>query len=139
MQAKLTRRTFIWKLINGFSLFFFLGREKATAESKDILVAQSRTDCFLVVNPGHGINHPRDFQEGSTICGSESGLRFLQDNFGMRSKISFRPIPLSELNMALRTGVCRAGVLLGNGSYTAGDLEQRLFRHSGFRVIQVMP
>ena len=139
MKTKLTRRTFIWKLINGLLLFLFWGRDKATAESMDILVAQSRTDCFLVVNPGHGINHPRDFIEGSTVCGSESGLRFLQDNFEMRSNISYRPIPLSELFMALQTGVCRGGVLLGDGTYSAEDIEQRLFRNSGFRVIQVKP
>jgi hypothetical protein len=139
MHAELTRRKFIWKLINGLFLFLFFSREKATAESNDIIVAQTRTDCFLVVSPGHGIYHPRDFQEGSTICGSERGLRFLQQNFQMHYNISFRQIPLPELTMAMRTGVCRAGVLLGDGSYTAGDLEQRLFGPSGFRVIQVQP
>ena len=136
---KITRREFFWKLTNCLLLFLFFSNKKAMAESNDILLAQSITDLFLVVFPDNGIKHPRDFREGSKICGSQRGLQFLQENFKMPPNITFAPIPLADLTVAMQHGICQAGVLLGNGSYTAEELEQRLFRYSGLQVIQVVP
>lgn len=139
MRAGITRRKFMSKLINGLLLFCFLERKIAAAESKDKLIAQAKTECFLVVYPENGIFHPRDLREGSTICGSQKGLQYLQDNFDLRPKISFLPISLAEMYTALQHNLCQAGILLGSGSYTAIDLEQRLFRHSGLKVVEVKP
>ena len=139
MRAGITRRKFMSKLINGLLLFCFFERKKATAESNDKLIAQAKTECFLVVYPANGIFHPRDIKAGSKICGSQKGLQYLQDNFDLQPNISFLPISLAEMYTAMQHGVCQAGILLGSGSYTAIDLEQRLFRHSGLKVIEVWP
>ena len=100
---------------------------------------KTNNECVLVVYPANGIFHPRGLREGSKICGSQKGLQYLQDNFDLQPNISLLPISLAEMYTAIQHGVCQAGILLGSGSYTAIDLKQRLFRHSGLRAIEVRP